>query len=306
MMEDLYGVDVAKNWIDVVGPAGHRRIANAQLDRFAAQVAQRGGRVVFEASGGYETPLREALAGAGVPALRVNPRRARAFATALGHLAKTDRVDAGMLRQMAQRLNLPVCPPEPKELSALKALQRRRRQLVEDVKRERIRAKQATCAVTRRSIERVLRVLSRETDQIEARIRALIAAHPVLQDRAALLQSAPGVGPVCTTALLADLPELGQLSPRQAAALAGLAPMARDSGLRSGQRRIMAGRKPLRDALYMAGLSASRHNPDLRAFAERLAARGKAPKQVIIAVTRKLLTILNAMVRENRPYQPKQ
>lgn len=304
MMESVFGVDVAKGWIDVVGPDGHARIDTSDLTRFARQVARRNGRVAFEASGGYETPLRVALAAAGVPAIRIDPRRARAFATSLGRLAKTDRVDAGVIREMAMRLDLPECPPETEDLRQLKALQLRRRQLVEDAKREKIRLGQTSDAAMRRSVRRVLRMLQREIDGIEIAIAQCIASSEELRSRAALLRTAPGVGPVSATALLAEMPELGTLTPRQVAALAGLAPMARDSGLRTGTRRIGGGRKPLRDVLYMAGLSAARNDPDLRAFSDRLTATGKAPKQAIIAVTRKLLVILNAMIRENRPYQP--
>ncbi|QBY01762.1 IS110 family transposase [Rhodophyticola sp. CCM32] len=303
MMENVFGVDVAKNWIDVAGPGGHERVGNRDLEAFARRVAAQGGRVAFEASGGYETPLRAALARAGVRAIRINPRRARAFATSLGRLAKTDRVDAGVLRQMATRLDLPDCPPEREEVIRLKALQLRRRQLVEDAKREKTRLTQTSHAAMRASAQRVLRLLRREILQIEAAIAKLIAASADLRGKAELLRTAPGVGPVSATALLADMPELGGLTPRQAAALAGLAPISRDSGLRCGKRRIGGGRKALRDVLYMAGLSAARHDPNLRAFAQRLKAKGKAPKQAIIAVTRKLLTILNAMIRENRPYQ---
>ena len=303
MMENVFGVDVAKNWVDVSGPDGHERVDNGDLTAFARRVAHQGGRVAFEASGGYEAPLRTALGHAGVAAIRINPRRARAFATALGRLAKTDRVDAGVLREMAMRLDLPECPPEAEEVSRLKALQLRRRQLVEDAKREKTRLGQTFDRRTRGSVARVLRLLQREIAGIETAIARCIAASGELRRRAALLRTAPGVGPVSATALLAEIPELGTLTPRQVAALAGLAPMARDSGERSGKRRIGGGRKSLRDVLYMAGLSAARSDPSLRAFSDRLRANGKAPKQAIIAVTRKLLIVLNAMIRENRPYR---
>lgn len=177
------------------------------------------------------------------------------------------------------------------------------RQLVEDARREKVRLEQTADQAMRASLMRVLRLLAREVAQIEAAIAAQIAACPRLRARADLLRGAPGVGPVSATAILVDMPEPGTLSPGQAAALAGLAPMARDSGLHTARRHIRGGRKSLRDVLYMAGLSAARHDPHLRAFAERLKANGKAPKQVIIAVTRKLLVILNAMIRENRPYR---
>lgn len=301
-MENVFGVDVAKNWIDVCGPCGHKRILNEDLPEFAVQVAQLDGRVAFEASGGYEAPLRQALAAVGVPALRINPRHARAFAISLGRLAKTDRVDAWMIREMGLRLDLVECPAETEQMRHLKALQLRRRQVVEDAKREKIRLKQTDDKAMRASISRILHVLQAEIERLEAAIAKQISSSEELRQRAALLRTAPGVGPVAATALLAEMPELGRLSPRQVAALAGLAPLARDSGLRTGRRRIGGGRKSLRDALYMAGLSAARHDPNLHAFAARLKAKGKAPKQAIIAVTRKLLIILNAMIRENRPY----
>lgn len=248
MMENVFGGDVAKNWVDSVGSDGHERVNNVDLKGFALRVASQGGRVAFEASGGYETPLRAALAKAGVPAIRVNPRRARAFATSLGRLAKTDRVDAAVIREMATRSDLPDCPPEPKELRQLKALQLRRRQLVEDAKRE--------------------------IAPIEATIARRIASSEDLRRRAALLRTAPGVGTVSGTALLVEMPKLGTRTPRQVAALAGLVPMARDSGARTGKRRIGGGRKSLRDVLYMAGLSAARNDPSLRAFSDWLKANG--------------------------------
>jgi transposase len=301
MTEIIFGVDVAKGWIDVVGPSGRRRVPNAGLAGFAKGLAAQNGKAIFEASGGYESPLRVALGEAGVPAVRVNPRRARAFATSLGRLAKTDQVDAAMLREMGQRLDLPLCPPETKEMRKLKALRLRRRQLVEDRKRETVRLAQCSDAEAQASFRRVLRCLEREILRAEAALAAFIRSTPEFAARAALLRTAPGIGPVSALALLADMPELGALSPKTCAALAGLAPMARDSGLRAGKRRIGGGRKTLRDVLYMAGLSAMRCDPGLRAFADRLRAKGKAPKQIVIAVTRKLLIMLNAMIRENRP-----
>lgn len=304
MMKNVLSVDVAKSWIDVVGPDGYARIDNSDLEAFARRIGRSGGRVAFEASGGYETPLRIALAQAGVPAIRINPRRARAFANSLGRIAKTDRVDAGVIREIAIRLDLPECAPEAKEVSKLRALHLRRRQLVEDAKCEKIRLKQTSDNAMRASVGRVLRPLQREIDSIETAIARCIASSEELRDRAALLRTAPGVGPVSATALMAEMPELGTLTPRQVAALAGLAPMARDSGVRSGKRRIGGGRKSLRDVLYMAGLSAARNDPNLRAFSDRLKENGKAPKQAIIAVTRKLLVILKAMIREKRPYEP--
>ena len=307
MTENVYGVDVSKHWIDSFGPSGHERVGIGDLAAYAARVAAAGrvtggSRVVFEATGGLEAPLRRALAGAGVMAHRVNPARARAFAQGLGRLAKTDRVDAAMLREMGVRLDLAVCAPEPEEMSDLRALRTRRRQLVQDRARETVRLGQAGSALAAASIQRVLALLDAEVAALEAAIAAQIKASPALAARATLLRSAPGVGPVVALTLLAEAPELGQIDNRAAAALAGLAPIARDSGQHQGRRRIGGGRKPLRDALYLAAFTATRIDPGLRAFAERLRANGKSHKQAIIAAARKLLTILNAMLRTNRPF----
>lgn len=304
MTEIVFGVDVSKGWIDSVGPSGHERVALSDLAAYAARVAAVGGRVVFEATGGLEAPLRRALALAGVVAHRVNPARARAFARSLGRLAKTDRVDAAVLREMGCRLDLAVCAPEPEELSDLRALRTRRRQLVQDRAREMVRLGQAGSAYAEGSIRRVLALLDVEVAAVEAAITAAVKASPTLAARAALLRSAPGVGPVVAVTLLAELPELGTLDNRAVAALAGLAPIAQDSGQRQGgRRRIGGGRKPLRDALYLAAFTAARHSPPLRDFVARLKANGKTHKQAIIAAARKLVTILNAMVRHQRPFQ---
>lgn len=303
MTKNVFGVDVAKGWIDSIGPHGQERVLTADLAGYAARVAQARGRVVFEATGGLEAPLRRALADAGVVAHRVNPARARAFARSTGKLAKTDRVDAVVLREMGLRLDLKVCAAETEDIIEIRQLRVRRRQLVQDRAREAVRAGQAEGGFAKASIARILAVLDAEITAIEAEIAACIKASPAARARVDLLRSAPGVGPVVATVLLTELPEIGQLSSGAAAALAGLAPIARDSGIRSGVRRIGGGRKPLRDALYIAALSAMRHCPQIRDFAARLRAKGKSPKQCVIAAARKLLTILNAMVKQNRPFQ---
>ena len=304
MTENVFGVDVARDRVDVAGPRGVRRVMNEELDALAAEIAACGGRAVFEASGGYETPLREALARAGATAVRVNPARARSYARAMGRLAKTDRADAAVLRRMGQRHpDLPRTPLESEDLRKLKALHARRRQLVEDRKREKTRRAQAREPFVLASIERVIALFCEEIAALEARIAELVASTPDFAERAKLMRSAPGIGPVAVAALLAEMPELGTLTPGAAAALVGLAPIARDSGYRTGKRRIGGGRKPLRDTLYMAALSAARHAPVLSAFATRLREAGKAPKQAVIAVARKLIVILNAMIRDGRAYQ---
>ena len=302
MTQPIFGVDIAKSWIDVAGPDGHRKYANADLDAFARAAAAAGGRIVFESCGAYEHPLREALARAGVPAHRINPSRARALAHGLGVLAKTDKVDARVLRRLGEMAELPETPPEPENLRRIRALRTRRHQLLAMRGDEMRRLGQARDAGIRACIDAHIADLTARIDETDRLLAEAIAADTALSAKAALLGTAPGVGPVLTATLLAEMPELGALSPRAAAALTGTAPLARESGLRTGRRRIAGGRKPVRDTLFMAALSAARANPDLKAFADRLRAKGKPHKQIMIAVARKLIVMLNAMIRDNRPF----
>jgi transposase len=307
MPEKVIGVDVAKSWIDVCGPEGREeRIAMepARLGRFARAAARAGALVVFEASGGYDRRLRAALEAAGTAHARVNPAQARQFARATGRLAKTDRVDARLLADMGRRLELTPAVPLPPERQALQALVTRRRQLVDMRKAETTRLKQTADAFARRSIEGHLRRLEREVAAFDAEIAARVAAAPDLRDGARRMRTAPGVGPVVAATLLAEMPELGRLDRRKVAALAGLAPVARDSGTRRGPRAIAGGRPLVRSLLYLAALQASRRDPGLAAFRARLLAAGKTPKQAIIAVARKLLVILNAMFRTGSDFIP--
>lgn len=305
MAETFIGVDVSKRWIDVYRPGlGFSRIdmERKQLRGFVRQLDPQGDLVVLEATGGYETMLLEELERRAVRYHRANPARARNFARAIGVIGKTDRVDAGCLSRMGQQLQLPATPPLSAAQSALKKLAARRRQLVEMRKQEKTRALQATDRIICRSIASLITVLTKQIKAIEARMLALQEKEG-LGDRAVLIQSVPGVGPVVCATILAELPELGQTDRRAIAALAGLAPIARDSGQRNGHRSIGKGRAVLRSALYIAALHASRHNPAFKAFRHRLQDKGKAPKQAIIAVARKLLTILNAMIKSGKPYQ---
>ena len=285
---------------------GASRLASdpGTLRAFARRVARERRRVVFEASGGYDRPLADALAGAGAGYCRVNPGQARHFARALGRLAKTDRVDARLLAEMGARLALAATPPPAPAHRALRAQAARRRQLVEMRKQERTRLRQAAGRAERRSLERHLRWLDGEIARIEAALDETLAADAQAARVLARLCTAPGVGSVLATTLVAELPELGMRDRRRIAAMAGVAPVARDSGKRSPARRIGGGRPVVRSALYLAALSASRFDPGLAAFRKRLEQRGKTPKQAIIAVARKLLTILNAMIRDGTDYKP--
>ena len=301
------GVDVAKDWIDVQRLDGKgERIAMEPkaLRRFAKGAAEAGALVVFEATGGYDRPLSAALAAAEAAYARVNPAQSRQFARALGVAAKTDRVDARVLAEMGTRLDLAPTEPLPPARRALQALAARRRQLVEMRKQERTRARQTHDPRACRSIVRVIALLDREIEDLETRIAQALAADPELAEIARRLQTAPGIGPITAATLIAELPELGHLDRRRIAALVGLAPIADDTGHRRGIRAIRGGRPIPRALLYNAALQASRHDPGFRAFRVRLQAEGKKVKQAIVATARKLLTMLNAMLRTGTDFVP--
>ena len=305
MTQDIIGVDIAKNWIDIhrLSTGQGKRLATTRpaLLRFAAQAGDV--LVVFEASGGYERPLMEALVEAGVPFARVNPRQAREFARATGRLAKTDRVDAAMLAEMGRALRLKPSPPGAPERIRLAELMARRDDLGDMRRREANRMKQARDAWIRKDIKAMLRALERRLVRVEAEINAQIEADETLARAAARLQSMPGIGPILAASLVARLPELGRLDRRAIASLAGLAPHACDSGVFRGKRRVWGGRAEVRRSLYLAGFIASRYDPRLRAFRQRLETAGKPAKVAIVAVARKLLTILNAMFRDGNDYR---
>lgn len=300
----VLGVDAARDWIDVCDPDNRvRRIATepADLAAFARSLPE-GALVVFEASGGCERPLMQALDTARIAYARVNPRQAREFARATGRLAKTDRVDARVLAEMGRKLDLRCAPAPDPARARLAELTGRRADLVGLIAAEKQRLAQAREAVVRADIRGVLRVLNRRKLAIEAEIERHKKAHGALGEMDRRLRSAPGVGPAIASVLLARLPELGRVDRRAIASLAGLAPHARDSGHARGRRCVWGGRSDVRRALYLAAFIASRSDPDLKAMRQRLEAAGKPFKVAIIAIARKLLTILNAMVRNERDY----
>jgi transposase len=297
------GIDVAQATLDVaLLPSGETwQVANdepgirALVTRLQPHAPT---LIVLEATGGYERAPVAALATAGLPVVVANPRQVRNFARATGQLAKTDTLDAGILARFADRVRPAVRPlPEPatQELAALLA---RRRQLLEMLSAERQRLSLAAASV-RRSLTQHIAWLERQLGRVDDDLDALIQASPLWRAKDNLLQSVPGIGPVASRTLLATLPELGTLSHKQIAALVGVAPLARDSGTLRGKRSVWGGRAVARTALYMAALVASRYNPVLRVFYQRLRAAGKPAKLALIACARKLLTILNAMVRAN-------
>lgn len=307
----VVGIDVAKAHVDVAvlgatWPAqqfandvdGHSALV-AALQPLAASL------VVMEATGGYEAPVACALQAAGLPVAVVNPKQARDFAKGIGRLAKTDRIDAAALAELAAvlarrddlaRFLRPLPDAQQQELAALVT---RRRQLLTMLGSERLRLPLAVPKV-RPSIEAMITAIRSQLDDVEGQMLSQIHEHYAEFD--ALLRSAKGVGPIVSATLIASLPELGRLNRREISALVGVAPMANDSGTTRGRRRIHGGRFDVRNVLYMAILSARTYNPAIRAHYERLRAAGKLPKVALVACMRKLLTILNAMVRTNTPW----
>ena len=308
-METVFvGVDVSKDRLDVHLLPSEEAFSVERTSAGVAALAERltglsPGLVAMEATGGFETLVAAGLASAGLPLAVINPRQIRAFAQAVGKRAKTDPLDAQVIARFAQAVRPDPRPIADEEAQMLGELVARRRQLVEMMVAERNRRRSVTRPRLIKGIDRVLAALQHELTALEQDIDQTIRGSPVWREAEDLLTSVPGVGDKTARTLLAELPELGSLDRKQIAALAGLAPYNRDSGRFRGQRRIAGGRAPVRTALYMAALVARRHNPVLKPFAERLRAAGKTPKQVLIAVARKLLVILNAILRDRRPWQ---
>lgn len=305
--ECFVGVDVSKDHLDAHArpAAAARRFDNTDAGHaaLAAWLADRGpALVVLEATGGYERAAVAALAVAGQPVAVVNPARAREFAKAVGRLAKTDRVDAAVLAELAEKLRPPVRPLAGPDVLKMQALLARRRQVLDMRTMERNRLQTATDTAVRKSIAAVLRVRDAQADHADRDVAAAVEASPAWAAKDDLLQSIPGVGPVVSRTLLADVPELGTLTRQQAAALVGVAPVNRDSGRHTGRRSVAGGRAGVRSVLYMAALTARRKNPALKAFADRLAAAGKPWKVVQVAVARKLIVLANAILQKQRPW----
>jgi transposase len=259
---------------------------------------------VVEATGGLERELVAGLLEAGVTVAVVNPRQVRDFARATGRLAKTDAIDAQTLALFAQAIQPRPLEKTPAKQQELDALVTRRRQLVTLRSTERTRRQQAVNKTARQSLDKTVRFFDREIASIDKAIGRLIDADEDWRAKRRLLESVPGVGPTTSATLLAELPELGRLNRQAIAALAGVAPFNDDSGKRRGPRRIRGGRAALRTALYMAAFAARRFNPRIRQFALRLHHAGKPFKVVLTACMRKLLTILNTILRQRNPWNP--
>jgi len=258
--------------------------------------------IVIESTGGLERPLVAALMDVGHHVALVNPRRVRDFAKGLGLLAKTDRIDARVLARFGEAAQLRPSAKTSEQQAELEALVLRRRQLVEIRASELNRQKQTFSKKARASIDKLVKVLSQQIDELEAVIAKLIQSDDDWKHKVEIVDSAPGIGPTSAATLVAELPELGQLNRQKISALAGLAPYNDDSGDHRGKRFICGGRASVRNILYMATLTATRYNPVIKRFYERLRKHGKQFKVAIVACMRKLLTILNTMVRTNTPW----
>lgn len=258
--------------------------------------------VVLEATGGLEVVVASALAAAGLPVVVVNPRQVRDFAKATGRLAKTDAIDAQVLAQFADAVRPALRPLPDASTQALAALMTRRRQILDMLTAETNRLGSASRRI-QREIQTHIRWLERQVAKLDEELSQTIRSSPVWRAKDDLLQSMPGVGPVLATTLLASVPELGMLNRRQVAALVGVAPLNRESGTWRGKRTVWGGRAPVRAVLYMGALVAARHNPVLKAFYQRLRQAGKAPKVALTACMRKLLTMLNAMLKHHTPWR---
>jgi transposase len=259
--------------------------------------------IVLEATGGFETVVTAALAGAGLPLAVINPRQIRDFARAIGRLAKTDAIDAAVIALFAERIRPAIRPLPDAERCILAELVARRRQLVAMIVAETNRRRRVADARLARRIDRHLTWLQAELTETDTDIDARVRRIPAWQEAASLLTSVPGVGPVLSRVLLAEMPELGTLDRRKIAALAGVAPVNHDSGQTRGRRAIRGGRSGVRSALYMAALVASRCNPVIRDLYQRLLARGTAKKAALVACMRKLLVTLNAILRSGQPWR---
>jgi len=308
MSENTIGIDVSKDHLDAHAlPAGTAlRVPNtargiAQLLRWIG--AEPVARIVYEPTNRYHRALEARLAAAGLPLAPVNPLKARRFAQALGLQAKTDKIDARMLAEMGLRLTPGLQVPSPKNLQHLKDLVAARRALVADRVADGNRTGGHSLALLQRLARRRRAAIEADITRIEAAIAALIAADPALAEKARLLQSLPGIAALTAATLLAEAPELGQLEARQIAALAGLAPVTRESGTWRGKATIQGGRRHLRRALYMPTLTAIRRNRDLAALFTRLRTAGKPPKLALVAAMRKLLILANTLLREGREWQ---
>jgi transposase len=303
----IVGIDVAKAGLDVhVLPAGEAFAVGrdaAGIDALIERLRPLApAMVAIEATGGLESVVAASLGAAGLSVVVVNPAQVRAFAQALGKRAKTDPIDAAVIAKFAVATRPTIRPLADAETAALADLIARRRQIIHMIVAEGQREKRASKRMTK-SIQRLRKALQKELTDIESEIDDSVRGSPLWRHNEDLMVSVPGVGPAISRTLIAELPELGTLDRRQVAALAGLAPFSRQSGQWRGKAFIAAGRAAVRSPLFMGAMVATKHNPVLKAFYERLIAAGKPKMVALIAVARKLLTILNAIIRDQKPWQ---
>lgn len=310
LLESFVGIDVSKNTLDLrLEPAGEN-LHVAYDDAGVSEICQRLKSVwptliVMEATGGLETRLASELAACDLPVAVINPRQARDYAKATGQLAKTDRVDAAVLAGFARAIRPAVRPLKDADTRDLDDLVTRRRQLVEMRVQETLRLGTASSQALRESLTAHIDWLNQRITEIDDELTQRLHTSSVWRTQDDLLRSIPGVGPVTSRTSLAECPELGHLNRREIAKLAGVAPLANDSGRRHGKRFIWGGRADLRAVLYMSTITAIRCNPLIQAFAKRLQDAGKPAKVVIVACMRKLLTIMNAVLKTGTPWNPK-
>jgi transposase len=306
----IVGIDVSKDRLDVaVRPTGESFVVSrsgAGIDDLVGRLLALAPKLVaIEATGGFETIVAAGLAGKHLPVVVVNPAQVRSFAQALGKRAKTDPIDAAVIAHFAEATK-PTPRQMPDETTRMLAdLVARRRQIVEMMAAEGQRARRVTDTRLKKSIARLHKALQKELTELDGSIDDHVRGSPVWAEKEDLLASVPGIGKTIARTLIAELPELGQLDRRQVAALAGLAPWTRQSGQWRGKSFIGGGRKSVRRVLFLGALVAARHNPTLKQFRDKLVAAGKPKLLAIIAVARKLLTILNAILRDQTPWKPK-
>jgi transposase len=309
MDANFVGIDVSKDRLDVhVCPSGEAFTVSRDgkglevlIDRLHTLSPQ---LIAIEATGGFETIVAAALAGAALPLVIVNPAQVRHFAHAVGKRAKTDPIDAEVIARFVEAVKPEVRPLPDSQARTLGELVVRRRQIVEMMVAERQREQRTTLGRVRKSIPRHIRMLEKELAEIDNDIGTLVRGSPVWREKEDLLVTFPGIGTILARTLLAEMPELGNLNRREIASLAGVAPFTRQSGRWKGKSMIAGGRAPVRSALYMAALSAINFNPPLKRFYQRLLSAGKPKMVALIAVARKILTILNAMLKQRKQWQP--
>jgi transposase len=311
MTSELFvGIDISKTRLDIATCGASEQAWStpydaAGLSRLGERLAQlRPALLVMEATGGLEAEVAVALASRALPVVIINPRQAKEFGRALGKLAKTDQIDARILAEFAQKMRPEVRPLPEEAQRALDALMMRRRQVVEMITAEKNRRQQASSRLIAQEISEHILYLEERLAKLEGELREKVAQSETWRAKDHLLQSVPGVGDVLSHTLLASLPELGTLERRKVAALVGVAPLNRDSGKMRGRRVTWGGRSDVRHILYMATLSAARHNPVIRSFYQQLLARGKLKKVALVACMRKLLTILNSILKAQQPWSP--